>query len=80
MDSLSDLIKAKSPQEPPQVVALKNYVKTHHASDSKVTISHLGYNLTVPSASLASVLHMEVPKIIEECALDKKLFIRIGHF
>jgi hypothetical protein len=80
MDSLEDLLKAKKPQEPPQFQALKMYVMNHHKQDSKVTLSHLGYSLTVPNASLASTLHMEVPKIIAECNLDKKLFIRIGHF
>jgi hypothetical protein len=79
MDNLADLLKAKKPQEPPQLKALKMYVLNHHNQDSKVTQSHLGYSLTVPNASLASTLHMEVPKIITECDLDKKLYIRIGH-
>ena len=80
MDNLSDLLRAKKPQEPPQFQALKKYVLDHHNQDSKVSQSHLGYSLYVPNASLASTLHMEVPKIIAECNLDKKLFIRIGHF
>lgn len=80
MDNLNDLLKAKKPQEPPQLQALKDYVKTHHSQDSRVAQSHLGYNLTVNSAVLASTLQMEVPLIVKECNLDKKLFIRIGHF
>ncbi len=80
MDSLEDLLKSKKPQEPPQITALKKYVEVHHGEKSQVAVTHLGYSLTVPNASLASTLHMEVPKIILECNLDKKLFIRIGHF
>jgi hypothetical protein len=80
MDNLGDLLQAKKPQEPPQLQALKQYVMTHHNQESKAAQSTLGYSLTVPNASLASTLHMEVPKIIQECNLDKKLFIRIGHF
>ena len=80
MDSIADLMKAKKPDEPPQLQAMKNYVKVHHDEVIKCSVSQFGYSMTVPNASLASTLHMETPKIIEECQLDKKLFIRIGHF
>jgi len=80
MDSISDLLQSKKPQEPPQLLALREYVKNHHDSESKSGVSHLGYSLTVPNASLASTLQMEIPKIQTECNLEKKLFIRIAHF
>lgn len=80
MDSIADLMKAKKPDEPPQLQAMKDYVKVHHDEVIKCSVSQFGYSLTVPNASLASTLQMEVPKIIAKCNLDKKLFIRIGHF
>lgn len=79
MDSISDLLQSKRPQEPPQLLALRDYVEKHHSSKSQTGISQLGYSLTVPSAPLASTLRMELPQIQKECNLDKKLFIRIGH-
>jgi hypothetical protein len=80
MDSINDLLRTKKPSEPPQLQAMKDYVKLHHNQIIKCSVSQFGYSITVPNASLASTLHMETPKIIEACQLDKKLFIRIGHF
>jgi len=80
MDSIADLMKAKKPNEPPQLQAMKDYVNSKHNEVVKCSVSQFGYTLIVPNASLATTLHMETPKIIQECNLDKKLFIRIGHF
>ena len=78
MDSIADLIKSKAPNEPPQIKALKSYVLKHHKMTVQVSITQLGYSLTVPNGMLATTLQMEMPKIQTECGLDKKLFIRIG--
>ena len=80
MDSMQDLLNSKKPQEPPQISAMKDYVFENHNQVVKCSVSQFGYTMTVPNASLASTLHMETPKIIACCNLDKKLFIRIGHF
>lgn len=80
MNSIEELIKSRTPQEPHQLQAIKKYVMTHHGEEIKCTITQRGYSITVANASLASTLQMETPKIIETCQLDKKLFIRIGHF
>lgn len=79
MDSLSDLLHAKRPKEPPQLQALRDYVKSTHNVDVYVGTSQFGYTLMVPNAPLASTLRMEIPQIKVACNLDKKLFIRIGH-
>jgi hypothetical protein len=80
MDSMQDLLNVKKPQEPPQLLAMKNYVLENHNQVIKCRVSQFGYTIIAPNAVLASILHMETPKIIEKCELDKKLFIRIGHF
>lgn len=77
MESLANLLHINSPQEPPQLNALRAYVKDNHDMDVTVSISATGYYLSVPSAPLASVLQMEIPQIKAACNLDKKLFIRI---
>lgn len=80
MDSISDLLAAKKPSEPPQLQAMKDYVLSKHNEIVKCSASQSSYTLIVPNASLASTLRMETPLIIAACDLDKKLFIRIGHF
>jgi hypothetical protein len=77
---MQDLLKSKKPSEPPQLTAMKTYVLENHGQVIKCSMSYSGYTIIAPNASLASTLHMETPKIIESCNLDKKLFIRIGHF
>lgn len=78
MDNLFDLLQVKKPNEPPQLKALREYVKNNHGENIQASTSQFGYTITVPNAPLASDLRMEVPKIRIECNLDKKLFIRIG--
>ena len=80
MDSIADLMKSKAPPEPPQFKALRDYVQKYHNESVKISVSHMGYNMTVSNGMLASTLQMEMPRIQFECNLDKKLFIRIGHF
>jgi hypothetical protein len=80
MDSIANLLQTTRSQEPPQLLAIKEYVKIHHNIDVKTAVTSLGYTVTVPVATLATTLRMEIPKIEKECSLDKKLFIRIGHF
>lgn len=78
MDSIADLIKARQPNEPPQIQAISNYVKENHNADVKVSSSQSAYTVVVPNAPLATILRMEMPQINIACNLDKKLFIRIS--
>lgn len=78
MDSIADLVKDRQPHEPPQMQALRQYVKDNHDTDVVVTVSQMGYTVVVPNAPLATVLRMELPQIQIACNLDKKLFIRIS--
>jgi hypothetical protein len=77
VEEIKDLLSSRSP-EPPQLKALRDYVKNNHDTVAKASVSQLGYSISVSSAPLASDLRMEIPKIVKECNLDKKLFIRIG--
>jgi len=80
MDSISDLLEVSKPDLPPQIKALKFYIRKHHGIEVQCSINKLGYTITVPDGMIATTLRMEMPAIIQECDLDKKLFIRIGHF
>lgn len=78
MDSVADLLQGKQPNEPPQLKALRAYVKENHGVDVVASVSSTGYTIAVPNAPLASILRMEMPQINVACNLDKKLFIRIS--
>lgn len=78
MDSLSDLVNKKLPQEPPQVAALKDYVKNNYGESAAVSVNPKFYRIRVASASLAGRLRMDTIQITKECELDRKLVIQIG--
>lgn len=79
MDPLSDLLKNKAPNEPPQVTALKKYAKNKHNANISVRVSKSHYLITVPSAGLAHKMRIETSQITTECDLDKRLVIHIGY-
>jgi len=79
MDSIGDVVQRKNIQEPPQVTALKQYVHKNHGASITVKTAPKHYLITVPGASLAGTLRLETARIIEECSLDKRLVIHIGH-
>ncbi|MDQ2973413.1 MAG: hypothetical protein M3Q79_02940 [bacterium] len=78
MDNLQDLISNNSFTEPPQLKAIRDYVKQQYDSDCSVTVTPRSYVLAVPSASLASNLQLEKQQIESACNLDKPLRIRFG--
>ena len=77
MDSISDVLKQSKPNVPPQIEALKQYVLHNHGVSVTASATTRGYVVSVPTAPLATILHMEMPQITSQCNLDKKLFIRI---
>ncbi len=79
MDTIADLLARKQPKEPPQVVALKEYVRSNHGVEISVRVNTSHYLILVPTAALAHRLRVETFKIIETCELDKKLVIHIGY-
>lgn len=79
MDSLQSILKVKEPQEPPQIKALKAYVKSKYGADIQVFVHKKHYTIQVPGAGLAQKLRIDTNEIIETCYLDKKLVIHIGY-
>lgn len=78
MDELKDLLEGRETNEPPQILALKNYVKNYHGIEVKILSRQNHYLLKVPNASIAQTLQFEVVKISELCRLDKRLVIHIN--
>lgn len=79
MDSMQNILKNKSPSEPPQVTALKKYAKENHNVEIAVRVSKSHYLITVPGAGIAQKLRIETAQIVSYCNLEKRLVIHIGH-
>ena len=79
MDSIADMLKGRpAPQEPEESRLLKAYVNERYHIIPRVGLSEFHLTLVVPNAALASTLRYELPDIIRECKLTKKLHIRIA--
>ncbi len=78
MDSISNLLLTRKPQEPEEFQKIKAYILKHHSVVVKVASIRNSLIITVPSAPLSTIIRMEIPKIQKECDYDQKIMIRIG--
>lgn len=78
MQSLQDIIGRKDFDTPPEVEAIKTFVRKTFSSDVGVTIQAYSITITTPSAALAGSLRPLLHKLKKELETDKKIFIRIG--
>jgi hypothetical protein len=79
MDSLGDMLKGRStPQEPEESRLLKQYVQKRYSVTPQVILGPHHLTLVVPNAALAGTLRLELPTMLAECHITKKLLIRIN--
>lgn len=78
MQSLQDIIGKRDFDTPPEVEAIKTFVRKQFSSDVGVVIQAYSITITTPSAALAGSLRPMLHKLKKELETDKKLFIRIG--
>lgn len=78
MQSLQDIMGKKDFDSPPEVEAIKTFVRKAFSSDVGVIVQTHSITITAPSASLAGSLRPLLHKLKKELDTDKKLFIRIG--
>jgi hypothetical protein len=78
MDSLSDLLAGRTPQQPPEVDIIKAYVLK--AFDEQVDVRVLAnrISIVVPNGALASALRGHLFQLREILKTDKDITIRIG--
>jgi len=75
---IKDILKARhTPKEPEESLLLKQYVSSKYKIVPQVVVSPHHLTLIVPNAALASTLRMELPTMLAECRITKKLHIRI---
>jgi hypothetical protein len=78
MDSLNDILSRKDLDEPPEIGAIKRYVRLKFQTDVGVSIQHNTIVITAANAALSSNLRMQTPQLQKEADTSKKIIIRIG--
>lgn len=78
MDSISDLLGKRMPQEPDEIKRVKQYIDEQFQASSVVALQGESLVITVKSASLANMLRLRITQLQEASGTDKKLILRIG--
>lgn len=78
MKSLQDILGNKEFDTPPEVEAIKTFVRKNFSVDVGVVMQTYSITITTRSASLAGALRPLLYKLKKELDTDKKIFIRIG--
>lgn len=78
MDSLGSILSRKDYDEPPEMAAIKKYVKDEFDASVAVQVRDKDIVITARSASLANVLRLRGPAIKKAAKTDKRLTFRIG--
>lgn len=77
--SLADILRNKDYDEPPEVAAIKKYVKEHFEEDVAVTLREREIIITTPSAALAGTLRMHQYQMQKAADTTRRLVLRIGY-
>jgi ABC-type hemin transport system substrate-binding protein len=78
MDGLGDILRRKDFDEPPEVRAIKEYVRRHYDAEVKVTMQPHAIVVSARSAGLIGSLRLNLPKLEAAAATDKRIMLRIG--
>ena len=78
MDSLKDLLVAKSLDEPTELVALRNFCHDQYNIEAKIQVKNDIIWLSLPNGLIATEVRMRQSEIITRCGITKKLRIKIG--
>lgn len=77
-ESLFSILSNKDFDIPPEVAAVKAYIKRHFDMEVPVAIKDKNIVVQAPNSAMAGALRMHSYKIIEECNLSGRVLIRIG--
>lgn len=77
-DSLHDILSRKDFDMPPEVRAIKEYVRRHYDAEVQVIMQPHSIVVAAPSAGLIGSLRMNLPKLQAAAATEKRITFRIG--
>jgi len=78
MDNLGDLLRRRDLDEPPEVRAIKEYVRRYYKADVRVTMQPHSIVIAGRSAALIGSLRLNLPKLQDAAGTDKRLLLRVG--
>lgn len=78
MDGLNDILRRKDFDEPPEIRAIKEYVRRYYDAEVNVSVQQHAILVRSRSAALIGSLRMNLPKLQEAAATDKRIMFRVG--
>ena len=78
MDGIADILAHKDFDIPPEVAALKAYIRRYYKKEVSVTMSQRNLLISAPSSGLIATLRLNVTKLQTVANTDKKIVFRIG--
>jgi len=78
MDGIADILRRKDFDVPPEVEAIKTYVRRHYDAEVTVTVQQRGFMVSARSAGLIGTLRLNAPKLQKAAGTDKPITFRIG--
>lgn len=78
MDNLGDLLRQRDMDEPPEIRAIKDYVRRYYDTEVSVSLTQRGIVVAARSAALIGSLRMNLPKLQEAAGTNKRIMLRIG--
>ncbi|HSW79494.1 MAG TPA: hypothetical protein VLG47_01835 [Candidatus Saccharimonadales bacterium] len=78
MDSLNEILSRKDFDEPPEVKAIKKYVREQFDESVAVTVREKEIIIVAPNAALANTLRLRVLALRKIAGDKKRMVFRIG--
>jgi len=78
MDGLGDILKRRDLDEPPEVRAIKEYVRRYYEAEVRVTIQQHAIVIAGRSSALIGSLRLNLPKLQAAANTEKRLIFRVG--
>jgi hypothetical protein len=78
MDGIADILRRKDFDVPPEVQAIKEYVRRNYKHEVQVTVLPRSIAISARSAALIGTLRLNAPALQKAAETDKRLVFRVG--
>lgn len=78
MDDIADILRRKDFDTPPELLAIKEYVRRHYDHEVHVSQQPRSIIIAASSSALIATLRLNAPAIQRAAKTEKRLVFRIG--